>query len=133
MSTDRYLLDSSAILTLMKDEPGADEVEEILRKATVIVPAVVLLEVYFASIQRRTLEIAQKRYAPLKSLPTEIVSELSEPVLLIAGAYKATFKISLADAMIAAYASYHEAILAHKDPEYEALTMIRQIRLPYER
>jgi predicted nucleic acid-binding protein len=35
--------------------------------------------------------------------------------------------------MIAAYASYHEAILVHKDPEYEALTMIRQIRLPYEK
>ena len=59
MSTDRYLLDSSAILTLM------EEVEANLRKATVIVPVVVLLEAYFASIQRRTLEIAQKRYALL--------------------------------------------------------------------
>ena len=34
--------------------------------------------------------------------------------------------------MIAAYAYVYDATLVHKDPEYEPLTMIRQIKLPYK-
>ena len=133
MSTDLYVLDTSAILTLMEDEPGADQVEKILRTNKIILPAVVLLEVYYVSIKHRTVEIAQRRYAMLKSLPIEHLSELSEPVLLKAGELKANYRLSLADGIIAAYASIYDAALVHKDPEYEALKMVRQIILPYKR
>lgn len=133
MSTDLYVPDTSAILTLMEDEPGADRVEKILREGIVILPAMVLLEVYYTSIQRRSVEVAQKRYAVLKSLPVEHQPELTEPVLIKAGEFKANHRISLADSIIAAHAAIQDAVLVHKDPEYEALQMVRQIRLPYKK
>lgn len=62
-----------------------------------------------------------------------LMSELPEPVLLKGGEFKARHQISLADAIIAAYAFVHHAILVHKDPEFEALTMVNQMKLPYKR
>lgn len=132
MSTDLYLPDTSAILTLMENEEGSDTVENILRTKTLILPAIVLLEVYYTSIQRRNLEIAQQRYAILKSLPAKHLPELSEPILLKSGEFKANYSISLADAVIAACASIFDATLIHKDPEYEAIKIIRQMPLPYK-
>ncbi|MFO7984376.1 MAG: hypothetical protein R6U38_00815 [Desulfatiglandaceae bacterium] len=41
-------------------------------------------------------------------------------------------KISSADATITAYAFVHQATLVHKDPEFEALGMVNQIKLPYK-
>ena len=55
------------------------------------------------------------------SIGNEIIWELDEPTLFIAGRLKANFKISLADAIIAAIARAKNAILVHKDPEYEEL------------
>ena len=67
------------------------------------------------------------------SIGSKIIWELDEPTLFIAGRLKATFKISLADAIIAALAKIQNAILVHKDPEYEQLHMeIKQITLPYK-
>jgi predicted nucleic acid-binding protein len=58
---------------------------------------------------------------------------LDEPTLLTAGRFKARFRISLADALIAAFALRQEAILVHKDPELEALSEeIQQEILPYK-
>ena len=41
-----YLLDTSAWFTLMEDEEGADEVERILQNGEILIPFIVLLEVY---------------------------------------------------------------------------------------
>ena len=45
MSVKRYLMDTSALLTLIEDEPGADRVKEIFRRGQVILPWVALMEV----------------------------------------------------------------------------------------
>ncbi len=59
--------------------------------------------------------------------------EVDEPILLAAARLKARFRISLADALIAAFAKRSSAILVHKDPEYEALAdQVRQEALPYK-
>jgi ribonuclease VapC len=42
-------------------------------------------------------------------------------MLLHAGRLKATHRLSVADALIAAVADMHDATLVHKDPELEAL------------
>lgn len=44
---------------------------------------------------------------------------------------KATHRLSLADAWIGACAMQQDALLMHKDPEFEALE-IEQFRLPYK-
>ena len=60
------------------------------------------------------------------------IAELREPVLLKGGELKARHKISPADSIIAAYALVYKTTLVHKDPEFEAITELNQIKLPYE-
>jgi len=132
VKTDLFLTDKSAILTMMDSEEGADLVEDILRTREILLPALVLFEVYYKSIQYRGVETAEMRYATLRSIRATHVSELTEPVLLKGGEFKAKYQISLADSIIAAYAFVHNATLVHKDPEFEALTMVNQVKLPYK-
>jgi PIN domain nuclease of toxin-antitoxin system len=56
-----YLLDTSAVIALLEDEGGADRVESILRHERVLIPFVVLLEVYYLSFQERGEDVAYKR------------------------------------------------------------------------
>ena len=129
----KFLLDTSAWFTFMEDEKGADEVESILTTKDIIIPFIVLMEVYYISFREKGDYIASERYAFLKSLEAEFIWQIDEPTLLMAGKFKALYRISLADAVIASIAKRNGAILVHKDPEYEALKKeIEQIILPYK-
>ncbi len=132
MKTDLFLPDTSAILTMMDSEEGAELVEDILRTREILLPGLVLFEVYYKSVQYRGVETAELRYATLRSIRATHVPELTEPVLLKGGGFKAKYKISLAGSIIAACASVHNATLVHKDPKFEALTMVNQVKLPYK-
>lgn len=103
-SEDLYLLDTSALLAFMEDGEGADEVERILRAGRIILPFVVLLEVYYITFRERGEEVADKSYALLKSLDAEFIWEMNEPLLFNAGRFKGMYRLSLADAIIAAFA-----------------------------
>jgi predicted nucleic acid-binding protein len=126
-------LDTSAVITLLEDAAGADRVESILRHERVLLPFVVLLEVYYLSFQESGENAAYKRYSMLQGLKIERLNELTETVLLTAGRLKALHQLSLADAIIAALARCHSAVLVHKDPEYAALAGDVQLEaLPYK-
>ncbi len=134
MSPERYLLDTSALLTLIEDETGADRVEEVLTEDEVCLPWLVLLEAYYVSLQERGQAEADRRYALAKQLPATIMWGMDEPVLLTAARLKAAYHLSLADTIIAAFAIQEKAVLLHKDPEFEALTgQVSLEALPYKR
>lgn len=134
MADARIVLDTSALLTFMEDEPGADRVQAILREGAATVPWIVLLEAYYVSYQARGREEADRRYALMKRLNVAIDEATDEPVLLTAGRFKAVHRLSLADAIIAAIAHVRDATLVHKDPEYAALAdEVRQEVLPLKR
>ena len=133
MERKAYLLDTSALLALIENEEGADRVESILREHKAFLPFLVLLEVHYITRQERGQGEADRRYALLKQLPGEILWHLDEPVLLTASRFKAGHRLSLADAMIAAFAARQKAVLVHKDPEYEALSgEVEMESLPYK-
>ncbi|UCC51218.1 MAG: PIN domain-containing protein [Anaerolineaceae bacterium] len=133
MSESKYLLDTSAVLTFLEDEDGAEHVERLLRQEEVLLPYLVLLETYYITLQERPEDFADKRYALLKQLPLTILWEVDEPTLLTAGRFKAFHRLSLADVIIAAFAQRQEAVLVHKDPELEALAKsVEQEVLPYK-
>lgn len=117
MEPKRYILDTSALLALIENEDGAGRVEAILRDEQPSVPCLALLEVHYVTKQERGQGEADRRYALLKQLSCEILWQLDEPVLLTASRFKASHRISLADAIIAAYAFRQQAVLVHKDPE----------------
>jgi predicted nucleic acid-binding protein len=98
-----------------------------------LLPWTVILEVVYITYRERGEAEADYRYALLKQLPATILWEIDEPVLLTAAQIKAGFRVSLADAIIAAYTHQHKATLIHKDPEFESLAAIIHLEaLPYK-
>jgi ribonuclease VapC len=128
-----HVLDTSALLALIEDEPGAETVERVIRSSRVVLPAVVLMEVFYILRQERGEAEAYRLYAHCREVADELVSELDEPMVLQAGRFKADHKVSLADAWIAAVARVRGATLVHKDPELEALEgLVEMHALPYK-
>ena len=131
--TNPYLLDTSAILTLIEDEAGATRVEQMLREQSAMITWVSLLEVHYITQQERGLAEAEQRYALLKTLPVTLFWSIEEPVLLIAARLKAAHRLSFADTIVAAWAIYQKATLLHKDPQFEALVgQVSLEALPYK-
>ena len=133
MSESKYLLHTSDVLTFLEDEEGAERIEILLRQEQILLPYLVLSETYYITLREQPEDVADKRYALLKKLPVTILWDMDEPTLLTAGRFKAHYRLSLADALIAAFAVRQGAILVHKDPELEALMgSIEQELLPYK-
>lgn len=133
MNEYKFLLDTSAVLTFLEDEAGAERVETLLREEQIILPYLVLLETYYITLQERSEDIADRRYALLKQLPATFLWAMDEPTLLTAARLKARYRLSIADAQIAAFALRQRAVLVHKDPEFEVLSeMIPLEALPYK-
>ena len=118
----RFVLDTSALLAWIGGEPGSDRVRALLRGAEeVLLPWPVLLEAYYVTARASGEAKALQRYAAIGQLPVTHLDAMDEPLLLAAARLKARYPISLADALIAAHAREWDAVLVHKDPEYEAL------------
>lgn len=133
MSSETYLLDTSAILTLIEDEAGAERVEQVFREQPIIMTWVSLLEVSYITQQERGPAEAERRYALLKVLPVTFIWGIDEPTLLTAARLKANYRLSLADTLIAACAMQQNAIILHKDPQFEALSgQVGLEALPYK-
>lgn len=132
-----YLLDTSALVALRKDEAGADQVESYLRKASrkrahVYLSFMSFMELFYLSWRHEGKAAAHRTYLELTMLPIKRI-DATEAILLRAGELKAEYTLSLADSWIAATAAEHDAILVHKDPEFESLDKQLQLQaLPYK-
>jgi predicted nucleic acid-binding protein len=132
-SSAPFLLDTSALLSFIEDEEGADRVEEALKQETTLLPWPVLLEAYYISIQEEGLAEADRRIALIKQLNVKILWDMDEATMLTAARLKAEHRISLADAIIAAFAVRTEAVLMHKDPEFKILAgLLAMEALPHK-
>lgn len=128
-----HLLDTSAVLTLLEDEPGAAHVEELLRTGNVLIPFVALVETYYLTLHTASHAEAENRHALLKALPAEVLWNVDEPTALTAASLKARHRLPLADALVAAFAITRDAVLVHKDPHFEALSsQVKLDPLPYK-
>ena len=134
---ERYVLDTSAILTLTDQEAGADEVENILNTALaaacqIEVCSISLMELSYITWREQGENEAAQLVALVKSWPVVWVYP-DEKILLQAAKLKALHRLSLADALIAAVAKLHHATLVHKDPEFETLSeQVVLLTLPYK-
>ena len=132
-----YTLDTSAVLAYFLDEPGADEVEEILQQAEtgeaeVFVSFMTFMELLYRIWKLNGEQQAKKAYLFLRGLPVhEVVQD--EELLIKAARLKANYPISVADAWIAATALSTQTALVHKDPEMGSLeSLIRMKTLTYK-
>jgi uncharacterized protein len=127
----KYVLDTSALFSLIEDEAGKDRVASILQKEEFILPFITLLEMHYITQHEQGLPEADRRYAVL--MQSNVLWSFDEPTLLTAARLKAENHISLADSMIAAVAIQKQAVLVHKDPEYECLeNQLEMEALPYK-
>lgn len=134
----RYVLDTSAVLTLIEDEAGTDQVQTLLEQAkrgevSLLVSFISFMEVYYITLQERGQEEAHERVQLMAALPVLRV-ESTETLAELAGQLKAAHRLSVADAWIAALAQERDATLVHKDPEFEQIeATVKVLKLPYKR
>ncbi len=132
---NRYLLDTSALLTLRDNEAGADEVAALLDQAQdntaeCFACFITLMELFYRVWKDEGEQAGRLAYEQCQSLPITWIHE-DQTLLEKAAEIKATHRISLADAWIAACAILQGAILVHKDPEFEQVAC-QQRTLPYK-
>jgi Predicted nucleic acid-binding protein, contains PIN domain len=134
MASDPFVLDTSALMTFIEKEEGAERVREILLKNSIIIHWLSILETVYIAQRELGEEEALTRYALLRKLNAKIIWDADESLLLNAAHIKSTHSLSLADSVIAAIANQQNAILLHKDPEYEPLQdVIKMEILPYKK
>ena len=132
------LLDTSALFAYTDQEEGAGLVESVLQAAkdgkfAAYISSMTIMELYYISHQEMGEEAARQLVLLVRSLPVQELP-LSEDLILPAGDLKARYRISVADAWIAATAKIHDLNLIHKDPEYEPLKEeLHLTELPYKR
>ena len=124
-----FCLDTSAILALRDDEPGAERVAMLLEGTDPCFACFITrMEVLYRVWKDEGERSGRLAYEQLQSLPIQWVDQ-TEPLLLEASRIKASHPLSVADAWIAATAILGRATLLHKDPEFEAMTELDQVWL----
>jgi predicted nucleic acid-binding protein len=120
------LLDTSALLTLRDDEPGAERVEQAFEQPDRCYACFLSrMEVLYRVWKDEDERAGRLAYEQLKALPLHWV-EASEPLLEQAASIKARYSLSLADAWIVAAAQQVGATLLHKDPEFRTVVDLPQ-------
>ena len=119
------VLDSHALLTLLRDEPGGEIVAQILERAGARDQPVHMTEVNYAEVQymvrRKDGDAAWNTIAgELEAAPIEF-HPADRRLADCAADFKARFRISLADAFAAALTKEKKAELVTGDPEFKAL------------
>ena len=137
MNEADVVLDTSALLSVIQDEPGADFVEARLEegasgKIVIAASFVSLTEILYKTIQLADKRRADELVAVIKSWPVQFVHS-DEALCIAAGEIKARFLVSFADAFVGATAQRFGALLIHKDPEFESLKSVIELKaLPYK-
>jgi ribonuclease VapC len=119
------VLDSFALIAYLRDEAGADKVENLLHKALARHDPLHMTEVNYAEVQyiiirKNGLADWETTAASLVSLPISfhpVTRELTD----IAARLKASHPFSLADAFAAALAKHRKCELVTGDPEFKSL------------
>lgn len=121
------VLDSWALLAFFQDEPAADMVEQLLAKAesgslSLLLSVVNWGEIYYSTMRKISREAAERTVRSIAEMPVEIVPVADDLVLVRQAAiYKATKKLSYADAFAAALTKIRNAELVTGDPEFKQI------------
>ena len=129
----RYVLDTSAVLSVLFGEPEGRRVIEILAQAEegaalVLIPFLALMESEYHLLRRFEPERVESSLLLIEGWPATVV-ESDEAWRREAARIKAHGRLSLADAWMAALAMLREAELVHKDPEFDRVAGLRSVRL----
>lgn len=114
------VLDAWAVFALLRDEPGADEVERMIAGGEAVISAINLGEVLYGLLRSHGADIAASRVEAIRQ--TVRVEQPDWPLVERAAGLRAGGGISYADAFCVATARRAGAPIATGDPEILALT-----------
>ena len=119
------ILDASAVMVFLQDEPGADDVRNLLLKAEeggvkLAMSVVNLGEVWYAIARVKSPETADSYIQQIRGMAIEIV-DVDWPLARQAATYKAGGKISYADCFAAALAKARRGEVLTSDKEFKVL------------
>ena len=132
----KYLLDACAVLALLDDENGADVVNGLFDSArrgevTLSMNAANLIEVYYDCIRKHGHDLADAIIRGIyEDSPISIIEKLSPAIVREAAYFKATGKMSFADAILAATARCIGATVVTCD-HVELESIERQSQIPF--
>ena len=122
------VLDAHALMVLFNDEPGAEEVEKILRKAESGNPRLLMSvinwgEIYYSILRGASKEMADSKSHEIAGMRIELVPVDARDLELVrqAAVFKATRKMSYADCFAAALAKIRDAELVTGDRDFKAV------------
>jgi len=120
------VLDSWALIAFFADEPAAEQVENLLVKAEagthkLLLSVVNWGEIYYSTMRRVSMEAAEQKAREIAGLTIEIVGVDEKNLDLVrqAAIYKATKRLSYADAFAAALTKIRSAELVTGDHEFK--------------
>ncbi len=128
-----YVLDSSAVLAVLFNEPERATVQDLLTRTAVggtaiALPFLALMESEYRLLRRFIDDEVRASLLLVSQWPVSIV-ESNEEWRREAARLKAVGGLSLADAWIASLALMAHAELVHKDPEFEKVSGLRSLKL----
>ncbi len=126
---DICVLDACALVAFIKGEPGADIVWDVLSRtatggAVTLMHELNLLEVYYGFYRERGKEYAEQKTEQCVEFFTTIQG-LTPAAFSEAGRLKASYKISIADAVVLAQASISGGAVFHEFDQIESKENIR--------
>ena len=121
----RYVLDSYALITYFEDEPGADQVAQILSqliqgKAKGYMSVVNWGEVYYNTMREEGVAEAEKVILQLDKFPIQII-EVNRDFAYEAAKLKGKYRIAYADCFAVALSLKLNASLVTGDLEFKKL------------
>jgi predicted nucleic acid-binding protein len=124
--TNRYVLDSFAVIGYLENEPFSDGIQHALTQAKegtlrLYFHAIHLGEVYYITLREQGRSVADLAYTRIKALPMRFIDRIDEELLLTATGLKARYPISYADSFAAALAIIKNCTLLTGDPEFSSL------------
>jgi predicted nucleic acid-binding protein len=122
------VLDSWALIAFFEDEPAAERVERLLVKAEAGTHNLLLCvvnwgEIYYNTMRTVSQEAAEQKAKEIAGLTIELVGVEANNLELVrqAAIYKATRRLSYADAFAAALAKIRNAELVTGDHEFRQI------------
>ena len=119
------LVDSSGWLSYLLDEPNADRfAPAIVSTDRLVVPAIVVLEVYRHLRRSVDIEVAARAVSPMND---GHAVDLTQEIAILAGELGIRHNLPLADSVILASARRFEAVLWTQDSDFEGLANVEFI------
>lgn len=122
-----FVLDSFAVIAYFEDEPGAEIVDNLIRRvpqsASLFLSVINFGEIAYEAERERGDAELHKRLAQVRALPIALVG-VDEKTVLAAAHIKANYVVSYADAFAIALAQGLNATIVTGDSEFQSVEKI---------